>query len=385
MLENEQIVVFGTDYGRHPDCTQHVVNVLAESNQILWINSVGKRSPRLSWYDLRRSLRKARDVLTQPTNTRPGFSVVSPPAIPLHGNRLCRLLNKRLVLSLVRRKMQSLRFRKPLVVVSVPTAIELAAETPHRGLIAYYVDDYCAMPDVDRALMQEMEWKLLNWSDVSFLTSERLCRDKQGVGGNLFHLPHGVEFSRFDRETPRIPSELRRIRGPIVGFVGIMDSRFDVELLAAAAELLPDHAFVLIGRTAIDPGALARAPNVSFLGPRTYASLPDYLHGFSVGIIPYRIDNYTKYISPLKFFEYLACGMPVVATPIPDLVRYEGRLVYLGEGAKDFASAIRRAIQDDSARKRSERQKAAQENSWRVRAETFSQEVLRALRRRKAD
>ncbi|MEW6359077.1 MAG: glycosyltransferase [Planctomycetota bacterium] len=379
MLKDADIIVFGTDYGRHPDCVQRIITVLAETNRVLWVNSVGKRTPRLSRYDLRRSITKALDVLTQPRSVNPRIVAVSPAALPLYRSRLWRGINRRIIGSIVRRKMQSLGFRKPIMVVSVPTAVEYADAIPHCLLVAYYMDNYAEMPFVNRALMREMEGKLLSGSDVSFVPSENLWREKHALARRMIHIPHGVDVEHFQAAYLPAPAEMKKIPRPVAGYVGAMHACLDLDLIRDAAKALPGYSFVLIGN--IEEGVFgAHKPrNIFILGRKPYEVVPAYTNAFDVGLIPYTMDAFTRYVNPAKLIEYLACGLPVVSRPLHDVLQYGNRLVHTAESADDFIAAIERAVREDSPSLREERKQFARENSWRARAETFSQEVLRVL------
>ncbi|NOZ22686.1 MAG: glycosyltransferase family 1 protein [Planctomycetes bacterium] len=275
--------------------------------------------------------------------------------------------------------MQSLGFQKPIVVMSVPTAIEYADVVPHRLLVACYMDNYVEMPFVNRVLMQEMERKLLSGADVSFVPSENLWRKKRALARRMIHLPHGVDVDHFQAADLPAPPEMKKIPRPVAGYVGAMHACLDMDLIRHAAKALSGYSFVLIGN--IEQGAFGadKPENIFILGQKPYERVPEYTNAFDVGLIPYTMDAFTKYVNPAKLLEYLACGLPVISRPLHDVLRYGDRLVHTAESVEGFISAIERAVQEDSPSLREERKQFARENSWRARAETFSREVLRVL------
>jgi glycosyltransferase involved in cell wall biosynthesis len=129
---------------------------------------------------------------------------------------------------------------------------------------------------------------------------------------------------------------------PRLGFYGVIDERFDTQLLARAAEMRPDWQFIMIGPVVkISPEELPARPNIHYLGPKTYAELPRYLSGWDVALMPFAMNESTEFISPTKTPEYLASGRPVVSTPVRDVVRHYGRLqgVRIAADAHSFVAA----------------------------------------------
>src|SRR5205085_3107362 len=134
---------------------------------------------------------------------------------------------------------------------------------------------------------------------------------------------------------------------PRLGFYGVIDERFDTELLARAAEMRPDWSFVMVGPVVkISDDELPRRPNIHYLGPKTYAELPGYLSGWDVALMPFAMNDSTQFISPTKTPEYLAGGKPVVSTPIKDVVRHYGQFegVKVASTAEQFAAACDAAL-----------------------------------------
>jgi glycosyltransferase involved in cell wall biosynthesis len=159
-----------------------------------------------------------------------------------------------------------------------------------------------------------------------------------------------VEFDRFaaDVAPHPLPAELP---GPVFGYVGVIDERIDIDILVALADAFPDGHVVLVGPVVkIDPAILPRRPNVHFTGGVPYDSLPSYLRGFDVAIMPFARNRATENISPTKTLEYFAARRPVVTTPIADVVRDYSDVVYVADGAAAFVAAARRALDAEPAR-----------------------------------
>jgi glycosyltransferase involved in cell wall biosynthesis len=170
----------------------------------------------------------------------------------------------------------------------------------------------------------------------------------------------------------------------VLGFIGALDDyKIDAVVLRAVAETFPHGTVVLIGPVGLaDSGrecaALGSLPNVRLLGRRPYAALPGYLRGFDAFLIPYRLTGYTRGVFPMKFFEALASGRPIVATPLPALLEH-GHVVHLASGPEAFAEAVSRALVEETAEKARARALLAERHSWTTRLDEISALIEKAI------
>lgn len=197
----------------------------------------------------------------------------------------------------------------------------------------------------------DKERQLLERADVVFTGGYSLWEAKRDQHANVHPMPSSVDIEHFAeaRNIKTEPMDQREIGHPRLGFFGVIDERFDVELLTELAVQYPRWQFVLIGPVVkIDPASLPRLNNIHYLGGKSYTQLPDYLSGWDVALMPFAINESTRFISPTKTPEYLAGGCPVVSTPIIDVVRMYGSspVVRIAGVAEDFAQAIKAALLD---------------------------------------
>jgi UDP-galactopyranose mutase len=200
--------------------------------------------------------------------------------------------------------------------------------------------------------LTDFEATLLSDADIVFTGGHSLYRAKRGRHPNVHEFPSAVDADHFGgaRAGTEEPPDQRALPAPRVGWFGVLDERMDVGLLGEIADLRPEWSFVLLGPTVkIDPATLPRRPNVHNLGPRRYAELPAYLAGWDVAMMPFAINDATRFISPTKTLEYLAAGRPVVSTPVPDVVStFAGTdLVRIADSPAAFVSAIEEALAED--------------------------------------
>ncbi|HYD32069.1 MAG TPA: glycosyltransferase family 1 protein [Azospirillaceae bacterium] len=206
-----------------------------------------------------------------------------------------------------------------------------------------------APPDiVDR------ERTLMRRADVVFTGGYSLFEAKRGLHSNVHAFPSSVEVAHFATARAALaePDDQVLLPRPRLGFYGVIDERFDIDLIGTVARVRPDWQLVMIGPVAkIDPATLPHLPNIHYLGSKGYQELPAYLAGWDVALLPFALNEATRFISPTKTPEYLAAGRPVVSTPITDVVRTYGDtgLVRIARGSDDFITAIEQALRDKDA------------------------------------
>jgi glycosyltransferase involved in cell wall biosynthesis len=202
--------------------------------------------------------------------------------------------------------------------------------------------------------LTQREQTLMARSDVVFTGGRQLFESKSRRHGNVHFFGCGVDADHFARaqyaDTPIAP-ELRGLPRPILGYVGVVDERLDYPLIAKLAERFSSGSVVFVGPTAkVERSELPDAPNIHWLGQRPYASLPEYVKGFQVCLMPFALNEATQYINPTKTLEYMAAGQPIVSTAVPDVVRNFAPIVRIGHTAADFVEAVGAALTADLER-----------------------------------
>ena len=200
------------------------------------------------------------------------------------------------------------------------------------------------------AKLLELEQELIDRSDIVFTGGSSLYEAKKDRHANVHCFPSSVDRVHFLKaRAPQFePADQEDLPKPRFGFYGVIDERFDIELLDKVAEMRPDWSFVMVGPVVkISEEDLPRRPNIHYLGGKTYAQLPSYLSGWDVALMPFAMNESTQFISPTKTPEYLAGGKPVVSTPIKDVVRHYGHIqgVLIADNAVDFVKQCERALE----------------------------------------
>ncbi len=192
--------------------------------------------------------------------------------------------------------------------------------------------------------LKELEDQLFAQADIVFTGGHSLYEHKKNRHHNIFPFPSSIDKEHFAqaRSITEQPEDQKKIEGKKLGFYGVIDERFDIETIREMAEKRPDWQFILLGPVVkIDPNSLPQRANIHFLGGKSYDQLPQYVSGWDVALIPFMLNDATKFISPTKTPEYLAAGVPVVSTAIQDVVRPYGEagIVKIAGTSDEFIEA----------------------------------------------
>lgn len=194
----------------------------------------------------------------------------------------------------------------------------------------------------------EQEQTLLASADVVYTGGKSLYESKKQKHHNVFCFPSSVDVAHFSGDgSKEKPADLANIPGPIVGYYGVIDERIDLDLIADTAGKNPDTSFVMIGPICkIEEHDLPRAENIHYLGMKDYKELPDYLQHFDIAMMPFALNDSTKFISPTKTLEYMSAYKPIISTRIKDVERDYKHCVMMIENADDFTAAIKKPMTD---------------------------------------
>lgn len=317
------MLCFSHDWNSDPLSKTHLMKLLARDNRILWINSIGYRTPTASANDIKRAWTKIKAAAEPIREVLPNLFVLSPLAIPAWGNTSLTALNRKLLAWQVKRAMRKLHFTKPINWVFNPAAAILAGRLGEQQVIYYCVDEYTAFAGVPTQTLIDLERELLHRADHVFVSAERLLQAKKQFRKDIVLIRHGVDYDHFSQallpQTP-VAEELRSLPHPIIGYFGLLSSDWvDLQLLTKVAEKYRNGSLVLVGKSTMDLGSLKSMPNVHILARKPYSTLPQYCKGFDVALIPFPISEVTLNANPLKAREYLAAGLPTVSTAIPEV------------------------------------------------------------------
>ena len=347
LLRGRDLLCFSHDWSGDPLSKTHLMRILARDNRVLWVNSIGYRAPTASKADITRAFKKLKAATTPLSEPERNIFVLNPIAVPVYGRPRIRDFNRRLLRFQVKRAMRQLGFQRPINFVFNPAAAVVAGALDEEQILYYCVDEYTEFSGVSSTSLAELEQQLLRQSDLVIVSADRLYQSKVKTNPRTVLIRHGVDFDHFrkalDPETI-VPEEIRDLPRPVIGFFGLIADWVDLELMAAVAKRYPNGSMVLLGKSTTDTSVLEQIPNVHLLGRKPYASLPAYCKGFDVALMPFRINELTLNANPLKVREYLAAGLPVVSTAIPE-VEVLG-LCRIGHDQASFIREVELALED---------------------------------------
>jgi len=415
VLSGESILCFAPDPWDDIWRNRHqIMSLLAEANQVLYIEprpylrAVFQRAirgkislaelgaPRLS--TVQTSFNPPdKSVGTGfkpvPTWWKPGLHVFRHPLYaPLSGRAPFSTLTNAIRVASLRRAMGRLKMSRPILWLFRPEMADVPGYYGERLLIYHIVDEYTGYGDLDPARADDMrrrERELIAQADLVLVTSRALLESKRGINPNTHWVPNGVDYERFASAAAarREPEEMVGLPHPRIGYVGAINDKIDAGLLLQVAEAYPQATIVMVGPVRVGSedtrGGLVRLrsrPNVRFMGQVPVERVPEFMAACDVGLLPYQRSIWTENIQPLKLYEYLACGLPVVSTEIP-AVRDEGDIISVADDPHSFVASVGQALAVDSDALRAMRQMRASQNTWRERVERIS-ELIGATRGR---
>lgn len=305
--------------------------------------------------------------------------VYSPPVILPFGNmyRVINRVNQGIIAGGLKKACRELEFKPTICWTYLPNTADLSLPA---GVTLVYdcADEHTAFPGlINKETVLQMEKDLFARAGVSLASARELCRRKIEFAPLIKLVPNGADVGHFKSAMEpglAAPPELGTLDRPAIGYVGAVSSWFDQEMLASAARAHPEWSFVLIGPVDTDVSLLDSLPNVRLTGRRPYAALPAYLKGFDAAVIPFRINELTTGVNPVKLYEYLAAGLPVVSADLPEVREFRPHVAIAGSAA-EFVRVLEEELATDTPGKRAGRAEIAGRHSWEARAGSAAEAV----------
>jgi glycosyltransferase involved in cell wall biosynthesis len=342
MIEGHNIICFANDWDSDPLSKKHIMLRLSRNNRILWVNSIGNRNPSASVRDLKRAFKKVQAFSGGCRQVEDNIHTFSPLAIPFHGNTAARALNRHFLAWSVRRASRRLGFKNPITWTFLPTSGEVVGALGEKLIVYHCVDEFSEFSGTDKNAVRNMERDLLRKADQVFVSSEPLYETKKLHNRRTSMVTHGVDLEHFRKACdPKtvIPADIAGLGRPVIAFYGLIADWVDLNLVRFLSVSRPSWSFVLIGKADTDVSVLRGLANVHLLGPKSYSALPSYCARIDVAILPFVINELTLASNPLKLREYLAAGLPVVTTNIPEARRL-GEHLRVGKTYAEFLEHI---------------------------------------------
>lgn len=231
-----------------------------------------------------------------------------------------------------------------------PMALNFSRHLKPSAIIFDCMDELSLFKGAPQTLI-DREAELMNVADVVFTGGQSLYEAKKNAHRNIHPFPSSIDFAHFSQGRLNLvePDDQVNIPHPRIGFYGVIDERFNIGLLERMADLRPEFQFIVVGPVVkIDPASLPLRSNIHYLGKKEYHALPLYLASWDCAMMPFALNDSTRFISPTKTPEFLAAGKPVVSTAINDVVHpyADAKLVYIANEAQAFVDCIEKAMNE---------------------------------------
>ncbi len=376
-------IIFGDDWGKHPSTTQHLVKNFDTEDRVLWINSIGMRSPGLNVQDCSRIadkflsfLKKNKTLETEESQEKPqspqNFLLLTPFVFPYHGSEIFRKLNKKCLALQLKKCCGSLALKNPLVITSNPLAVYYLSEISSSKICYLRLDLYEELPGVDGRLIKMAEPEMFNRADAILYTARELQPTREDWRTKALYLPQGVDFQNFSRANLTPSGE------KVLGFFGIVSEWIDFHLIGEVAKAAPDWRFEFIGAIEMLPDSLKKRDNITWHSPVPYDELPMLAANWTCAWVPFVVNSLTKSVNPLKIREYLATGLPALCTPLPELqVLSEAYEVTISQNVGEITAWMTHCLQMDSTKRRAAIRNSMLDETWRQRVKSLTNFLMK--------
>ncbi|ELN0130577.1 glycosyltransferase [Raoultella planticola] len=312
---------------------QHVALELSKMGyRILYIESLGLRKPSVNKKDIKRIFSRVIKGLKPPRKVRDNIWVWSPITIPLNKYKSVRVLNRILLKTLLAFWCKYLSFTRPILWTYNPLTTNFLDINKFNYTVYHCVDEIKAQPGMPVSIIETAEKELTANADYVFVTSKKLLESRSRWSNNVHYFSNVADYNHFNKALDsniEPPIDIANLTKPLIGFIGAISSyKINFDLLISVAKSHPEWNIVMIGDIGEgDPSTnaslLRKYENIKILGPKSYHSLPSYLHFFDLTILPNNVNEYTESMFPMKFFEYLAAGKDIVSVNLNALQEFK--------------------------------------------------------------
>jgi glycosyltransferase involved in cell wall biosynthesis len=383
MLTGHNLVYFGPEEWNGLWRNRHqLMSRFAQHNKVLYVEPKTwfqdarrqRREGVLRWHDFKQSrVTQEKDNL---------YIYHSPAFIPISGRYPLDQITWFLWTGLLKLTLRRLAFDEPIVWFSRPDMVNLVGSFNERLVIYHVVDEYLSYPGNDtvaRERRQTLEHQMLEKAGLVIVVSDSLLQAKGPYNKHTYLVPNGVDYAAYaqaiDSDEPP-PSDIAHLPKPLIGYSGLIAARLDLGLLQHVANTHPEWSIVLVGEIderhcATELMRLRQIENIHFLGRKEIDQVQRYVRAFDVCLIPYRVDERAQNASPLKLYDYMAVGKPIVTTNFSAASQFK-EVVRIADSREEFTRYIEEVLLEKNMALIEKRRSIAKENTWEKRVEQLS-------------
>ncbi|HEC24294.1 MAG TPA: glycosyltransferase family 1 protein [Chloroflexi bacterium] len=384
-ISGQDFIILSTqDWDALPTRKHRFARWFAESgNRVLYVEQ------QMHWagwlVDIRQQFSRAWRWLRGPREIAPNLWVFTLPIVLpfFQMSAAINRVNNAFLLPVLRAQMRRLGFSEPILWTYTPHSADFVGRLGERAAVYECVDDFTSARGlVDARVIGRLERRLIEAVDLLIVTAEALYESKREGAKRVVLVPNGVEADHLARAAdPDLPvaGSLAGLKHPVIGFLGSLNYWIDTRLLARLAREHPEWTLLFVGPHDLlaDLAPLEGLPNVVMTGRVPYADVPRYVKAFDVCVNPYVLDGVAEHCSPLKLYEYLATGKPVVSVDMPEARKFKD-LIYIAHDGDEFVKLVEKALASDDG-KASRRMAEARHHTWRSRFEEVSAALAAVL------
>jgi len=376
-MNKKSIIFFGPSdwWNMNPSSGTHLAKNLSHDNWVLYINPISTdlggtlKSAGISKFFLYKIARKLKSFLTAFRKINDNLCVYSPIFLPFQGKIYIDLLNNILIWIQIRIIIFfNAKYISRVMWIENIRAIDFLNYSRWNKVIYHVSDLYTENRySKDREVLHKRDELASKRSDLIICVSVELYNLKKRKYPNVYYLPHGVDFEKYftaAKSGCKHPL-LSNVKGPLIGYFGTLTQANDIKMLEFCAAKFPDYNFIFAGKiTGGDYNILKKMNNVHLLGFIPYDEISLLCSSFDVCLLPWMMTPWIEHCNPLKLFEYMACGKPVVSVPIKEVVYNYSDVVSIAYSAEEFSNAIDWELKNDNSTRENRRIEIAKNNSW---------------------
>lgn len=371
-MNKVDFVIFGARDWNNDWITQHrlAASLSEKGHRVLYVENTGVRSFKIK--DFPRVMQRIKNWIRSTRGFKKinnNLSIYSPILIPFPYSDVAKYINSFFFSRILRYWLNKNRFNNIVFITFLATPLidEFIENSSHILKLYYSSDNHEKASQNKKFLLSED--KIINSSNLIFVTSQKLFEKFKEKNKNIFKIPSGVELNKFNlTKNIKIPEELKKIPKPIIGFIGGINDKINLDLLLFSADKLNNYSFVMIGEAENDlKNKLSNKKNIHILGKKKHSDLVTYIQYFDCAIMPYKINSFTDSVYPAKLNELLAVGKPVVSTNIYEINFYNKEnqnIIDVAKSNDEFCDLIKSNIINDNSEKLILRKKISKKNSW---------------------
>ena len=384
MIKNKDIVIVGSVDWKTNWQTQHrlITSLVNQNNRVLFIENTGVRSAKLS------DLSRIKDRINNWFKSAKGFKelkknlfIFSPIVFPFPFIKIFYFINLFIVNFLLSNWFKTLKFKNDILISFLPTPLSYKIKSlTNANLNIYYCANEMKGTNYKNNELDKFENRFFRDSDLTFVISSNLKKKANFITKDVYFLPAGVELNKFN--ITKVKKKIFVKGKPIIGYVGAITEVFDQKLLEYISKKNPNFNFVIIGRIYVNINKLKKIKNIFFINEVKHNQVPSIMKGFNVGIIPYKVNNFTHSVYSSKLNEYLSMGLPVVSTNLNETKVYNKNfndIINIGSNFEEFNKQIKFNLENNSKLRVKKRIAVAKKNSWESRSKLFNKLIENKL------